>query len=69
MFFNEKFILMHLCEYTPCGMFYRSFTIITYDCNYIMIVIYNHNDSCQYYKTIIYFESVLKVTKKFLKLY
>jgi hypothetical protein len=36
-----------------CGLYYKSFTIIIYDRNDSMIVIYNHNDSGQYYKNMI----------------
>jgi hypothetical protein len=31
-------------------MYYKSFTIVIYNCNDSMIVIYVHNDSGQHYK-------------------
>jgi hypothetical protein len=36
-----------------CGLYYKSFEIITYDRNDSAVVIYDCNDSCQYYKTMI----------------
>jgi hypothetical protein len=37
----------------PCGLFYKSFTIIIYNRKDSMIIIYDRNDSGQYYKTLI----------------
>jgi hypothetical protein len=39
----EKIILKTFYEYTPCGLYYKSFTIVIYD----------RNDSGQYCKTTI----------------
>ncbi len=38
----------------PRGLYYKSFTIVIYDRYDSAILIYNHNDSGQYYKTINY---------------
>jgi hypothetical protein len=35
------------------GLYYKSFTIVIYDCNGSRIVIYEHNDSGQYYNNTI----------------
>ncbi len=35
-----------------CGLYYKSFTIVIYDCNDSTIVIYDRNGSGKYYKTI-----------------
>ncbi len=35
------------------GLYYKSFTIVIYDCNDSTIVIYGHNDSGQYYRIMI----------------
>ncbi len=39
------------CE--SCGLYYKVFMIVNYDQNDSTIVIYNRNDSGQYYKTTI----------------
>ncbi len=39
---------------STCGLYYKSFRIVTYDRKDSSIVIYNHNDSGHYYKTINY---------------
>ncbi len=36
------------------NLYYKSFMIVIYDCSDGTIIIYNHNDSGQYYKTINY---------------
>jgi hypothetical protein len=49
-------MLVHICgsHAATCGLYYKSFTIVIYDRNYSMIIIYDRNDSGQYYKTINY---------------
>ncbi len=37
---------------TTSGLYYKSFTIVIYDRNDSTIIIYNHNYSGQYYKTL-----------------
>jgi hypothetical protein len=41
-------------EIDSCGLHNKNFTIVIYDCNDSMILIYDRNDSGQYYKTINY---------------
>jgi len=36
------------------GLYYKSFRIVSYDCNDSTIVIYDCNDSGHYYKTMNY---------------
>ncbi len=38
----------------PCGLYYKSCRIVIYNRNDSMIIIYKHNDSGHYYKTINY---------------
>ncbi len=35
------------------GLYFKSFMIVIYNCSESVIVIYNYNDSGQYYKTMI----------------
>jgi hypothetical protein len=48
MFFGNE----HICF--TSGLYYKSYRILIYDCNDSTIIIYDHNDSGHYYKTINY---------------
>ncbi len=48
-----------VCCFLACGLYYKSFKIVIYDCNDGMFVIYNCNGSGQYYKIINYDSSVV----------
>ncbi len=47
-----------------CGLYYKCFMIIIYNCNDSMIVIYDCNDSGLYYKTMIIPRYKLKLRSK-----
>jgi hypothetical protein len=57
------------CKWRSCGLYYKRFTILIYDrndsmiviynCNNITIVIYDRNESGQYYKSINYDSSIV----------
>jgi hypothetical protein len=44
-------VLNESCLILPCGLHYKSFIIVIYECNDSMIVIYDRNDSGLYYKS------------------
>ncbi len=47
---NDSTIVIY--DRNDSGLYYKSFTIIIYDCNDSTIVIYDHNDSGLYYKSL-----------------
>ncbi len=57
-YFFPKFLHV-FTENGTSDLYYKSFTIVIYDRNDSVIVIFNRNDSGQYYKTINYDPSVV----------
>jgi hypothetical protein len=58
IFFSKNFFTSSLKTGTS-GLYYKSFRIVIYDRNGSAIVIFNRNDSGQYYKTVNYDPSVV----------
>ncbi len=62
---QKKYWLLKWEDLLTSGLYYKSFTIVIYNCNDSTIIIYDCNDSGQYYKTINYYPRAVSYDPSF----